>query len=231
MVFCYGAAPHCELALLDHMANRIRAVRGHVNFFDVGANVGHHTLFMADRADHVFAFEPLPRLQGLIADKIALNGLTNVQILPIGLGNQSGWFDYYPGIGANSGIGTFTTPNSADFGASVKLTVERGDDVIKKMGLPRVDLIKIDVEGFERRVLEGLSRTIQRDRPAILMELSGHSRNEFGDVSQLLNCLYDDAKIAQVNGRAGKGYVLSQFQYETSEEIIVVPGEFHGFVE
>lgn len=75
-VFCYGSASSAELSVLEKIASQIRTRRpGPINFVDVGANVGHHTLFMAGIADQILAFEPHPRLQPLIEDKIVLNGL------------------------------------------------------------------------------------------------------------------------------------------------------------
>src|ERR1700722_15372180 len=48
-VFAYGSYAYAELSLLEALAAEIRTKRGHVFFFDVGANVGHHSLFMAGR--------------------------------------------------------------------------------------------------------------------------------------------------------------------------------------
>jgi hypothetical protein len=57
-VFYYGAFAGHELQLLSALAAALRAKGKPVNFYDVGANIGHHTLFMSRRADRVFSFEP-----------------------------------------------------------------------------------------------------------------------------------------------------------------------------
>src|SRR5277367_3312979 len=80
-VFGYGCSSYCELSLLKTLADEIRSRRSEVMFFDVGANVGHHTLFMASNADRVIAFEPFADIRKLIEQKIAMNRLTNVQVL------------------------------------------------------------------------------------------------------------------------------------------------------
>lgn len=222
-VFAYGAYSPAELDLLDRLAAALRQERGEIAFFDIGANAGHHTLFMADRADRVFAFEPLPRLQKLIAEKISRNALTNVRIMPFGLGREEGSFDYRPGIGANSGIGTFTETAEADFGEVIKLPIKTGDGVMSDLGLMRLDLVKIDVEGFERFVLEGLAATLKRDRPPILMELSKRSRAEFGSLSGFTALLYEGAQIAEVRGKPGGRLEIHPFDFDTSEEIVILP--------
>jgi hypothetical protein len=55
----------------------------------------------------------------------------------------------------------------------------KGDDFMKASAVPRVDFIKIDVEGFERYVIEGLSETMARDKPAVILELNHWCLNVF----------------------------------------------------
>jgi hypothetical protein len=52
------------------------------------------------------------------------------------------------------------------------LEIVRGDDYLPTHGIERVDLIKIDVEGFEKNVLAGLAETIERERPILVVEVS-----------------------------------------------------------
>ena len=106
-VFAYGCSTYCELSLLKALANEVRSRRGEVMFFDIGANIGHHTLFMAPNADHVIAFEPFADNRKLIEQKVAMNRLNNVQILPYALGAKDEKLQYYPGGAVNSGTGTF----------------------------------------------------------------------------------------------------------------------------
>ena len=47
------------------------------------------------------------------------------------------------------------------------------DVVMRELGVLRVDLLKIDFEGYEKNVLVGLAETLKRDRPAIVFELVG----------------------------------------------------------
>lgn len=230
-VFCYGAAPYSEVSLLRDISVHIRRVRGgRLSFFDVGANAGHHTLFMAPLADRVIAFEPLPELVRLIEERIELNHLTNVRIVPVALGERNETLTYYPGEGANSGVGTFVAPDDAAERRRIELVVRRGDELSAEMGLPEIDLLKVDVEGFEPFVFRGLAERIGRDRPVILTEVSDASRRGFGSEADFRRCFYDGACFAQVTGRPGRPFRLRPFSYATCNEALIVPPELATFV-
>jgi FkbM family methyltransferase len=232
MVFCYGSAATNELSLLKEVASQIRTRRpGPINFVDVGANVGHHTLFMARIADQVLAFEPFRALQHLIEEKIALNGLRNVRLVPFALGDKEEVRDYYPGEGANSGIGTFLPDAEERKAQPIKLTIKRGDNLLDEMGFGRIDIMKVDVEGFEPFVFFGLHNRIRVDRPVILTEMTEESRNGFGSEDAFRNAFYEGAQFAAVAGRLGCVFKLRPFVYEKSEEVLIVPPEMRDFIE
>lgn len=230
VVFCYGAAPMNELILLRDLAVYLKAARSIIAFFDVGANVGHHSLFMSPIADRIISFEPIAGLRELIVKKIALNHLGNVEIVPFALGLSDQELDFYPSLTVNSGTGSFIQRSDWHDGKSIKLPVRNGDKLFERLSLPRIDLMKIDVEGFEPFVLQGLAHRIRDDRPAILMEMSDQGRNGFGSENGLRSLLYDDAVIADVTGRAGREYKLVDFDYATSREAVIVPPEMADFI-
>jgi FkbM family methyltransferase len=224
LVFCYGSAAMSELTLLRGIAKAVRSRNpGPVIFLDIGANAGHHTLFMAAHADRVLAFEPYPPLQDMIRDKIKLNGLTNVGVMPFGLGEEDAVLDYYPG-GGNSGVGTFL-PDVEEMRANpVKLSIRNGDSLLEQHGLGRLTLLKVDVEGFEAAVFRGLSRRIRQDQPVILTELTEESRKHFGSEEGFRQAFYPGAEIMTVTGRHGCTFQLREFKYESDLEVLILPG-------
>lgn len=228
LVFSYGAAPHCELSLLQHAAAFLQKQRNRpINFFDIGANVGHHTLFMSSVAAHVFAFEPFPTVRAELEDRLTLNGIQNVQVFPVGLGDTDQELPYFASTGANSGIGSFVEHNTAEYQPTSTLPVRRGDPLLESLKLPTVDLLKVDVEGFEPHVLRGLREHILRDRPIILTELMASTRANFGSEQGLRACFYDNAILYGVEGPFNKrDYRLTPFTFETTEEILVLPPEY-----
>jgi FkbM family methyltransferase len=230
-VFAYGCSSYCELALLKDMAAEIQSQRGRVVFFDIGANIGHHTLFMASHADEVIAFEPFAEIRRLIEQKIAMNGLTNVKVLPFALGAQDEMQKYYPGGAVNSGTGTFMPEEIGTYQEPIDVHVRNGDALCSAGNLPPIDLMKVDVEGFEPLVFSGLANRLHQDRPPVLMELNDRSRAGFGSEAGLRKAFWDNAIYVEVVGRQGCGYTLRPFHYPSAEEILVTPPEWAGFVQ
>jgi FkbM family methyltransferase len=125
--------------------------------YDVGASLGIHTVFMAKRVGdtgRVVAFEPEQRSYQKLLANVALNGLTNVLALQLGLGEERRDVPLYGG--------QEYCFNLWQKGQELHQTAEiwPGDEVQQKKSLPRPNLVKIDVEGFEYFVLKGLRKTL-----------------------------------------------------------------------
>jgi FkbM family methyltransferase len=137
---------------------------------DVGANVGFHALAMArlvGSSGRVLAFEPNSENCRLILATLRANAITNVELLPVALGDGRGWSYFTGHVGSNGGI---IRPSDGHY-------VEGAGSVVPlwpldELGLETVDLIKLDVEGAEGLVLRGGERTLCRSRPVIVTELS-----------------------------------------------------------
>ena len=138
-------------------------------FVDIGANVGWHTALASSIVGTdglVYAIEPNPENARLIAHTIDHNRLSNVRLIPLALGETTGFYPYRSAIGSNGGFvgqGQYLL----DPRATIVPTI-RFDD----LDIARVDVIKIDVEGAEPIVLRGAAATIERDHPVIIFEFS-----------------------------------------------------------
>lgn len=195
MVYYFGAY---ELDELEFVRARVGG-RGPVVALDVGANVGHHTLYFASFCAQVHAFEPYPAVGRLIDEKVALNGLGNVVVHPVGIGEADAELDYYAPAGTNTGTGSFVaTHEAANNRPAGRLRVVQGDDYLERLGLPSVDLVKIDVEGFELAVVRGLRRTLQRHRPVVVMELSDEVRAGLSDEAAFLSLFPPGYAVARI---------------------------------
>ena len=230
-VFAYGSHASNELTLLEALAAEIRNKRGHVFFFDVGANVGHHTLFMANKSDAVFAFEPFAPLQNLIRQRIELNQLDNIRVIPFALGDGDAIQSYYPGDVVNPGTGTFL-PDAGEINrVPVSLEIRKGDALCDELNLPPIDILKVDVEGFEPKVFRGLNERIRRDRPAVLTEFTAESRAGYASEDAFRKSWWEGAVFAEVCGRNGHPFKLKPFVYDKSYEALIVPPELAYFVK
>lgn len=124
--------------------------------WDIGANVGNYTKKFAQivgNQGHVIAFEPSPQVVHTLT--AATQTLPQVSIQAVGLSNEAGEvpFFYDP-----NGIGTLDSlTRPTDGGIETKVQIRRGDDYLDQH---RPNIIKIDVEGFEKEVLTGMPRTL-----------------------------------------------------------------------
>ncbi|MGB8861105.1 MAG: FkbM family methyltransferase [Ilumatobacteraceae bacterium] len=155
--------PHVERVLRAHLAP------GSV-FIDIGANVGWHTALAASivgTTGRVYAIEPNPDNARLIALTIERNGLAQVRLLPFALSESIGFAAFRSAIGSNGGFTGSDASESIDPSVTIVPTVRLDD-----LGIDRVDVIKIDVEGAEPMVLRGATSMIERDHPVIVFEFS-----------------------------------------------------------
>jgi FkbM family methyltransferase len=231
-VFYYGAFVVHEVRLLAALAAALRVQGKPVNFFDVGANIGHHTLFMARHSDQVFSFEPFPVVRNEMKRKLAHAGIGNVNIFPVALGDKNESGEFYAPTGANQGTGTLGNihPDNAS-AQSIPVQVVRGDDFFAANYLPPISLLKMDVEGYETKALEGMRETIWRDRPPIFIEIQPDSagNSDSGKGVRIEDLLYPDHLLFAVGAARGQ-FTLKPFAMGNTEEALVLPAELAGIV-
>ena len=144
--------------------------------YDVGGWEGVYTMFFARAVGHagrVVTFEPNPTNRDRISANVGLNGLANVVLRPVALGSSSGQATLIveAGVSGEGRVQTAADGSAPSGDAVVPVQVEPLDREIATNGLPPPDFIKIDVEGFEIDVLQGMSSTIATHRPRIFVEV------------------------------------------------------------
>lgn len=155
---------------------------------DVGANTGQHTLLLSLHIAHVHAFEPWAQAGERLETNLKINGISNVTYHPFGLGDRHESRIFYAPRSANLGTGSFVADVNHNENAGL-LPVVPGDLAVERANLDRVDLIKIDTEGFEIQVLRGLKGTLARYRPVVVFEVSPPTAQELRDEGSFLNGL------------------------------------------
>lgn len=155
------------------------AVPNVATVFDVGANHGDfaHAATNVFPSASVYLFEPLPHLQQELSGKIA-HQHKPWHLSPFALGSERGSFPLYidqtdDAIGSLSGFTEeYLRANPAARPTKkIDCEVRTLDDVVSETQIPLIDILKIDVEGFEFEVLKGAAATLQRTR-AIFIEVS-----------------------------------------------------------
>jgi FkbM family methyltransferase len=147
----------------------LKTVASGMTFLDVGANVGYYSALALARlgpAGRVIAFEPDPETFEYLQRTIAANGPDRTTALNKGLADAPGTLKLYRNS-SNRGDNRFYANDLAD--NSVDVEVACADDVLAGLGIGKVDLIKIDVQGFEGKVLCGLERTIRNSPPLTIL--------------------------------------------------------------
>lgn len=149
-----------EAPIIEDLLSRVRPDDV---FFDIGANVGVYTCFLAAvlSPERVYAFEPHPANISGLESNLALNGLS-AQVQQCALTTQNGEVE----LTVNDdeiGIGTHSTIANSN-GETVSVPGRRGDTLVQKGDVRQPSVIKIDVEGAEYSVIRGLKETLSNER-------------------------------------------------------------------
>ncbi len=145
---------------------------GNGAFVDVGANTGQHSIFMSRYAKEIHAFEPYEPVLLKFRNMIAINELKNITVHPVGLGSENVKKRFYKPHETNIGTGSFVEGFKNENTPYDELEIQKGDDALRKAGVSRVALIKIDIEGFEKPALLGLGQTLSAHRPVVVFEIT-----------------------------------------------------------
>ena len=139
---------------------------------DLGANIGYVTLLLADIVGphgKIFAIEPDPNNVELLKNNIKINKFEErTKIFQMGISNIKGVSDFYIGLSSNLGGMIKRHNTNSD---PIKIKIDTLSNFCKEYDIP--DLIKMDIEGYEVEVLEGMFDIIkERSDPCkIVMEL------------------------------------------------------------
>jgi len=157
-------------AALTHLLTQGRVVGGY--YLDVGANLGFYTVlfaWLAGRAGRVAAFEANPALIATITRSVELNDHAPVTIVPKAVHDTSGVErSFY--VSASRGKSSLASLAAAQTVISVNTITL--DDFVEEVRWPRVDVLKMDIEGFDCTALRGARRLIGAHRPFIVFEFT-----------------------------------------------------------
>ena len=137
---------------------------------DAGAHIGAFTIPMAQKAAHVYAFEPQRAVFELLQENARQNNLTNVTLEPFALGASNGAVRLaemsYEGDFINCGMPAIQ--RNSRHKPNVEMTTLYRYWSQHQIG--RLDLLKMDVEGWELEVLKGIGDLITRYKPIVYCE-------------------------------------------------------------
>lgn len=166
-------------------------------FVDVGANIGLFSLIAANRVGHfgtVYAFEPCRKTFHRLRENMKLNNFRNIQCFELGLSDESGEFPFYTSEDGFDAWNSITHPiEGKSFTREFIqcLTWDRFARLHQLVG--RVAMMKIDVEGWESRVLEGARESFSReDAPLLQVEFTDKASTSAGSSCKRLYQLLEN---------------------------------------
>jgi FkbM family methyltransferase len=165
LVFAFREHYEPELGYLEEVLSRGKT------FVDVGACYGIYTLAaskIVGKEGRVIAFEPAPRAFRVLQKNLELNCLKNVLAYPLALTERKGkaWLYRHPNVGCDSLGRDHSFTESKD-----EIATESLDNILRKISVDQVDVIKMDVQGAEELVLRGASKILKSQHPVVIFEV------------------------------------------------------------
>jgi len=164
---------------------------------DIGANIGLYTMRAASRVGstgRVIAVEPLPQNHKALYAGISHNGFSNVWVLPFAASEKAGLIPAICGPDSSNGIvGVRSSGTSLDD----YVPTCRLDEVLSFV--PKIDVVKIDIEGHEPSAWKGMTTLMRRHRPVVFTEFSPIAMRNVGqNANEYLGMLFDHASRVRV---------------------------------
>jgi len=144
---------------------------------DVGANIGQYSLLaskLMGQTGEIYAFEPSVDIQPKLKRNIDLNNFENIEVIPCAVAATSGVMKFYPANEvANQGVGSLMPVqeyrSNIRSNEGVDVDVMSLDDFCGARGIEKVDVLKIDVEGFDLEVLKGATKLMKNNPDLVIM--------------------------------------------------------------
>ena len=188
-----------------------RLVRPGQTVIDIGANSGVHSLPMAalvGEGGRVIAFEPTRAAFDRLRRNLALNPTLSGRVTAVqaylreGL-NSSEVASFY----SSWRVDRSEAQHPKHFGSLVDAAGAASttlDTYLDDVGIDRVNLMKIDVDGYEAKVLRGAERTLERYRPTLIVEVCPYALEEQGDSADTLLGILLEHRYAFFDERTGE---------------------------
>jgi FkbM family methyltransferase len=202
---------------------------------DVGANLGEWAVPLARRvgpAGRVLAIEPAPRAAIALDKTLVANALAQAEVIRCAVGDHDGIVEFavpiVTSVRVDTGIASIG-PAAAGYEA-LRVALRSLDSLAPERRLDRIDLVKIDVEGHERQVLDGARVSLAQFRPVTVLETGHEADGDRQAIHDLLGGLgYRVLGLLLDFGMAEAGWsayvaVDRPFRPGDAHNLLLVPG-------
>jgi len=156
-----------ELATARFLSAQLRSGS---TFVDIGANIGTLSVPAAKTVGHtgqVMAVEPSPRIFRYLQCNVRLNGLTNIRLKQCAAGDrEASEVSFYEAPIENFGMGALAPQFDAP---ATSVQIRTLDSLLLEEHIPHVDVLKVDVEGFEAAVFRGAKQLLSGSAPPLVV--------------------------------------------------------------
>ncbi len=161
----YGEWAEKEIMLYQRLLKNAHTI------LEVGAHIGTHTVPLAALCKQLYCFEPQPLPFQALVGNLLINNISNVLPYPAVVGASEGWIKLQPtDFQQINNSGAYDVKNHLDDQGGISTAMIKLDDFWQRAGQPKVDFMKVDVEGMEEEVLRGAEQILAACRPPMLLE-------------------------------------------------------------
>jgi len=190
-LFYHPVSMDMALGVYEYRKTRLfqQLVKEGMIALDIGACEGNYSILMAklmhDKG-RVLAFEPDPENSKVLRNNVRVNRFKSIEVHQCALSDREDTATFYPGGGLGSLVSR--SPWYAQFQREpITVAMRRLDDILDRLSIRHVDIIKIDVEGSEISVLRGAEHTLRSNCVHLLMDVDVESNAERIELYKLLD--------------------------------------------
>ena len=224
---------------LDHKIILEKVVKKNMQILDIGANIGYYPLIersLIGKEKKIVAIEPVLENIQILKKNLFLNNDNSTVVLEGAVSNKNGYDNFY--VSEHFNLGTFhfegTSTKFLNKNHSIKVKVFKLIDVCMREGFP--DLIRMDVEGHETKILEDLIVNNKKflKLPMICFETHISRYNKNNSMKKVLKKLFSlgyKIKLASSSSKKGTFILENKFFYKTSMDPIKTDEEVRKIFE
>ena len=160
-------------------------------FIDIGANIGCYTLVgskLVGNSGKIIAFEPVENVSNRLEQNISLNKLENITVVKKAVYHDNALLRLHVASQENLGMSSILRHDS-ESGRIINVEAIALDEYLKTENTLEIRLIKIDIEGAELFALQGMTKTIIKYKPILMVEISAEATKSSYDRMQVFTFL------------------------------------------
>jgi FkbM family methyltransferase len=195
---------------LDSLVDILTEIRPNIAL-DVGANIGNHSVLIAQHVKQLIAFEPLTFIHEVLQANLKNNQLSHAQAYPLALSDKKTTNAIH--ILNNGNLGSSSLEFNDNVAESIEINTVVADDFLESLNIQQsIDFIKMDVEGHEVSAILGMQNIIQSHQPLMLLEWKSQDMIKRFHEYKLFNTIFKDYECLALSYTTSKKVHAKNFR-------------------